>query len=158
MAAKPFKKLTAQQQWDRDRPRIHALKNQVMKDRPGFEEENYRDIILDVSQGKTDSSRNLTARERWQLIERLEELVSPGSRVPVHESRNRPNNMEVPDRAELLGKIEACLTERKLPWSYAESMARRICKKNALEFCGPRDLWKIVAAFGYDAKRKGLQP
>lgn len=152
MAAKPFKKLTAQEQWDRDRPRIHALKNKVMAKLP-FTDQDYRALNLEISQGRTDSSKELTARERFQLIERLEELS--GDRRPGGYP-GRPNNMNVPERAELLGKIEACLTERSLPWSYAEAMARKICRKAALEFCGPRDLWKIIAAFGYDAKRKGL--
>lgn len=162
MSSSPFKKRTDAEQWNIDRPRIHALKNKVMATQPGYGDDNYRDTVLDVSKGRTDSSKELAPHERLELIDRLAWLAGEHQRL-VWQPRNkksypgRPKNMDVPDRATMLKKIEACLTGRKLPWAYAESMAKRICKKDALEFCSPDELHKIVKAFGYDARRKGLR-
>ena len=161
MASRTFKKLTDAEKWNRDRIRIHALKTKVEKTVPGFGEDNYRDLISDVSKARCDSSKDLTAAERFTLIQRLPELAGDDGYKKKSGAKTsypgRPRNMEVPERQDLLEKIEACLASRSLPWAYAEGMVKRICKKDALEFCGPADLRKIVAAFGYDAKRKGLR-
>lgn len=157
MASGNFKQLTPEQKWERDRPRIHALKNKVMKIQPGYSDDNYRDLVLDVSKRRTDSSKGLNERERYELIQRLQELTGESAPPGKKSFPGKPKNMTVPERQDLLEKIEACLASRKLPWAYAEGMANKICKKDKIEFCGPGDLRKIVAAFGYDAKRKGLR-
>lgn len=157
MASRTYKQLSEEEKWERDRPRIHALKNNVMSVQPGYTDDNYRDLVLNVSSGRTDSSKGLTEKERYHLIQRLQELVGDEAPRAKKTYPGKPKNMAVPERQDLLEKIEACLTARSLPWAYAEGMAKKICKKEKLEFCGPRDLLKIVAAFGYDAKRKGLR-
>jgi len=153
MATKPFNRSRFPSAGSRHKTygRIHCLMAEL-----GISDETYRDILH--VQFRKASKSDLSDRQLLQLIDHLESLASPGSRVPNHESRigKKPRNMAVAERKDLMEKIEACLAERQLPWSYAEAMANRICKKKALEFCGPHDLWKIVAAFGYDAKRKGL--
>ena len=128
--------------------RIHCLMTEG-----NISDETYRDILF-VNFNGAASKSDLSERQLLQLIQHLENLPGVKSR-PAYPGR--PKNMAVPTRKDLLEKLEACLAERGLPWAYAESMAERICKKEAIEFCSPRDLWKIVAAFGYDAKRKGLR-
>ena len=53
----------------------------------------------------------------------------------------------------LIGKIEAHLTEHKLHWNYAKGIAKQMFQKDALEFCTENELWRIVAALEYKAKR-----
>ena len=132
--------------------KIHLAKKEL-----GLDEEAYRQMLWNCA--KVHSAGDLDAAGRQAVLDHLQQcgfVGKDGKRRRPAQYPGRPRNMAVPSRKELLEKIEACLTERKLPWSYAETMANRICKKDAIEFCGSDDLWKIVAAFGYDAKRKGL--
>jgi len=56
------------------------------------------------------------------------------------------------DRAPLLSKVDALLAELHRvtgdvkPLSYADGVARRVCKRTSLDFCDPDDLNKVVAA------------
>lgn len=56
------------------------------------------------------------------------------------------------DRAPLLSKVDALLAELHRvtgdikPLSYADGVARRVCKRTSLDFCDPDDLKKVVAA------------
>lgn len=151
-------------QWEKDRPCIHALKNDAIKNKPGFTEDDYRNIILDVSGGRTDSSKECTPAERRDLIERLKDVTGdrrPGRVQNGQKGRKRnsypgrPRNMEAGDRAALLGKIEAQLTEAGRAWAYADGIARNMFKVDKVAWCKPEQLQKIVAALTYDAKRHG---
>ena len=51
-------------------------------------------------------------------------------------------------------KIEAQLTEAGYPWSYADALAKRICKKESISFCDGAELSKIIAALNFDATRR----
>jgi len=162
MAYRPFKKRTDAEQWDIDRPRIHALKNKVITVRPGFSDENYRDIILDISHGKIDSSKDLSAPQRQALITRLSVLAGEEER-PAWQPRDkksyphRPKNMDKPgeSRADQLGKIEALLTVGKKAWAYADSIARNICKVDKVQWVETKDLYKVITALRKQAKREG---
>lgn len=162
MANRPFKKRTDAEQWDIDRPRIHALKNKVMATRPGFGDDNYRDIIADISHGKHDSSRDLSAPQRQSLINRLSVLAGEEDR-PSWQPRdkrsypNRPRNMDRPgeSRADQLGKIEALLTVGKKEWAYADGIARAICKVDKVQWVKTGDLYKIITALRKQAQREG---
>ena len=50
-------------------------------------------------------------------------------------------------------KIEAHLTKHKLHWNYVKGIAKQMFQKEALEFCTENELWRIVAALEYKAKR-----
>lgn len=56
------------------------------------------------------------------------------------------------DRAPLLSKVDALLAElhratgEVKPLSYADGVARRVCKRTSLDFCDVVDLKKVVAA------------
>ena len=98
-----YKKRTLAEQWNIDRPRIHALKNKVMALPLGFSDDNYRDMISDISQGRTDSSKGLKPVERQELIDRLSQLAGEEPRKPW-QSRDkksypgRPKNMNHPGK------------------------------------------------------------
>lgn len=162
MAYKHFKQRSDSEQWDIDRPRIHALKNKVMQVRPGFCEDNYRDIILDISHGKHDSSKDLNAIQRRSLIDRLSVLAGEEPRQawqPRDKTSypNRPKNMDKPgeSRADQLGKIEALLTVGKKEWHYADGIAKRICKIDKIAWVPTGQLYKVITALRMQAKREG---
>jgi hypothetical protein len=150
---------TTADQWNRDRSRIHALLGKVKKAQPGYSDDNYRDTILDISASRADSSKDLTPRERQQLIDRLSELAGEEQRHPGAVSRrpypHRPRNIDHGDRADQLGKIEALLTVGKKPWAYADAIAKRVCKIDKVEWVTTGELYKIIAALTYQAKREG---
>lgn len=129
--------------------KIHIAKKEL-----GLSDEDYRGILAYHFQ--VDSAAKLNDRQCVVMINHLKAKGwKPKSR---DKKRGKPfaGTRPAPGRASLLAKIEAQLTVRQLPWSYAASMAKRICKVDALEFCDVEGLRKIVAAFAYDAKRKGL--
>ena len=163
MALTPYKKRTDAEQWNIDRPRIHALKNKAMATQHGcFTEDNYRDMVSDISKARTDSSKELTAFERQELINRLSHLAGEESR-PVWKPRDkrsyphRPKNMDNhgESRDDQLQKIEALLTVGKKEWAYAHGIAKRICKVDKVQWVPTCDLYKIIAALTYQAKREG---
>jgi len=168
MAQSPFKKRTDAEQWNIDRPRIHALKNKAVAKNPGFNDDNYRDIILDISNGKCSSSTDLSRQQRQELISRLSMLA--GETSPTFQSRRgpgggydkrtypkRPKNMDNhgQSRDEQLKKIEALLTVGKKEWPYADGIARKICKVDKVQWVETHALYKIIAALTYQAKREG---
>lgn len=162
MAYRPFKKRTDAEQWDIDRPRIHVLKNKVMIVRPGFTDDNYRDIILDISHGKINSSKDLSATQRQSLINRLSVLAGEEER-PSWQPRdkrsypNRPKNMDKPgeSRADQLKKIEALLTIGKLPWSYADAIAKQMRLADKIQWVKEADLFKVITALRRKALKEG---
>lgn len=162
MPAKPYKKRTDAEQWDIDRPRIHALKNKAMATQPGFGDGNYRDIILDVSKGRTDSSKELSPRERLELINRLstlagEEPRQPGQPRDKRSYPGRPKNMDKPgsSRADQLAKIEALLTVGKLPWTYADAIAQQMRLADKVQWVDDGDLYRIITALAKRGQKEG---
>lgn len=167
MAYKHFKKRTDAEQWDIDRPRIHALKSKVMQVRPGFADENYRDCIAEISHGRTDSSKELTSIERRSLINHLSVMAGEEQHSsPSFQPRrgpggggypNRPRNMDKPgeSRAEQLKKIEALLTIGKLPWSYADAIAKQMRLADKIAWVKETDLYKIITALRKKAQKEG---
>lgn len=157
----PYKKRTDAQQWDIDRPRIHALKNQVMKARPGYSDENYRDTISQISHNRTDSSKELTERERQSLMDHLSVLAGEEPRKPWQPRDkksypNRPRNMEKKDsRADQLGKIEALLTIGSLPWSYADAIAKQMRLADKIAWVKTEDLYRVITALKKRAQKEG---
>lgn len=152
---------TPDDQWNRDRARIHALLGQVKKAQPGYSDDNYRDTILDVSHGRADSSKDLSEPERRELIERLSTLAGekPAPRKPWGKQNypGRPKNMNKPgqSRDEQLGKIEALLTVGKKEWRYADSIAKNMKLADLVAWVETKDLYKVITALRKQAQREG---
>lgn len=168
MALSPFKKRTDAEQWNIDRPRIHALKNKVMAIQPGFSDDNYRDIVMDISatrpknKGRTDSSKELTAQERQDLIDRLSRLAGeePRQQWQPRNKKNypgRPKNMDNPgvSRDEQLKKIEALLTIGKLSWNYADAIAKQMRLADKIQWVATGDLYRVITALTKKAQKEG---
>lgn len=162
MTYRPFNKLSPEDQWNRDRARIHALLGKVKKAQPGYDDDNYRDTILDISHGRADSSKELTDRERQELIDRLSVLAGEEPRKPWQPKDKRsypgrPKNMDKrgQSRDEQLGKIEALLTVGKKSWAYADAIAKAVCKVDKVAWVKDGDLYKIITALRKQAQRQG---
>lgn len=155
------KRLTAEESWNRDRSRIHALKGKVIKTQPGYDDDNYRDTILNISKGRTDSSTGLKPAERQELINRLSVLAGeePRRAWQPRDKRaypGRPKNMDNNEsRADQLGKIEALLTVGKKSWAYADAIAKAVCKVDKVAWVATHDLYKVITALRKQAKRAG---
>ncbi len=139
---KPLK--TADQLRNTELAQIHIAKAQL-----GMDDDAYRVIMLQVT-GKS-SSKDLTWQGRKALLDHFKKAGFKVKAKPA--GRDKP--VVVKDREALIRKLEAQLAEAKRPWTYADAMAKRICKVERIEWCGPEHLLKIIAALSYDAKRHG---
>lgn len=89
----------------------------------------------------------------WALV--LDHL----NRLTGYDNGRKPNK-PAPDKAALMGKIEAQLADMGLPWHYltsakhGKSMCQRLAGVDALEFATPAGLSKIVAALAYRQKKQ----
>lgn len=123
--------------------RIHCLKREHELD-----DARYRDLVWAI--GRKRSAGELDEHGRLQLIAQLSGQPKPRSRRSYP---GRPHNTDQKARRELT-KIEALLADAGRPWAYAQALARRIAKRDRLEFCGSADLYKIVAALELDARKR----
>jgi len=129
--------------------KIHIAKKDLR-----LTDDEYRAVIAFHFGGKT-SAKELSPRQQAVLLNHFK-AKGWQSKKPKKAGKAPFKNTRPPaGRGPLLAKIEAHLAERDLPWSYANGMAKKICKVDAIEFCDEEMLWKIVAAFEYDSKRKG---
>lgn len=86
----------------------------------------------------------------------LKELRLKGFKSKPRRFPGRPNfgALDISQVA-LMKKIEAYLAEAKRPWKYGHGLAKKIVKRDRLEWCKAHELHKIVAAMEYDARRHG---
>ena len=140
---KPKPKPTAKEvQRKKDLAKIHAMKKQL-----GFDDDTYRDMLEQVTSLR--SAGKLNGVQRGKLIKHLYSL---GAGKAKKSYPGRPHNT---DSNAQMGKIEACLAEAKLPWSYAAKIAKNQCGKEKLEFCNSTELSGVINALLTDAKRHG---
>ena len=135
--------MTADPTRPRDLKLIHAARRQMAWD------DNTSRAILERVTGKS-SAADLNAKERKAV---LDDFARLGWRVKTRKGHRKPGTVGL-DRQKLVDKIEAYLSEAKLPWAYADAMAKRICKVDSVRFCEPDQLHKLVAALEYDQRRR----
>jgi phage gp16-like protein len=97
---------------------LSAIHAQAKK--TGIDEDTRRAMIERLSQGRTNSSADLTAPERAALLTE----IGGGRRPPPKRAGRAPTPADL-DRRAMLGKVEAQLADAKLPWAYAEAILRR---------------------------------
>lgn len=128
----------------KDLAMIHLAKKEL-----GLDDDMYRDILKQCC--GVESSAELDQPNRRKL---LAFFRGRGWGRKDHR-QNRPKNMNVPDRSRLLKKIEALLAEAQRPWSYADTLAKKMWKVDSLTFCEPKHLNGIISALVRDAQRHG---
>lgn len=113
----------------------------IGKSKLGLDEETYRDMLR--AHGGASST---TEMDVAQLERVLAHMKSAGFKAVPAKSRKTPHNLGKGDKGDLMKKIEALLTDAGKPWGYAIAMARRMYKKERVEFCDANELAGIVAA------------
>lgn len=126
----------------RELAKIHLAAKQLGMDRAAYEE-----MLWTVARTKSAGALDAAGRARV-----LDHLKACGFKP---KTAGRPHNIRSSDRRAQLGKIEAFLAEAKRPWSYADALAKRLCKVDSLTFCNAEQLGDIIAALAYDAQRHG---
>lgn len=127
-----------------DLSKIHIAKKDL-----GLDDETYRALLFRVAGVR--SAKDLNPRTTGKVLAEFQRL----GWKPATAKTGRKKPASAPDRAKLIGKIEAFLTEAKRSWSYADGMALHMFKVDRVEWCDSGQLVKLVAALTYDAKRHG---
>lgn len=122
--------------------RIHATKAEL-----GMDDDTYRDMLQSVVGVR--STAKLDRAGRAKVLDRLRALGATGT------PRGRPHNMNTPARAPLLSKIEALLADQKLPWSYADAIARQMYRRDRVTFCDETQLTALVVALTKRQAKRG---
>ncbi|WP_448646771.1 gp16 family protein [Pseudomonas mohnii] len=125
--------------------KIHIAKKDL-----GLDDETYRALLARVAGVR--SAKDLNPRQIGAVLAEFGRLGWESTPAKKH-GRKAPT--AAPDRAKLVGKIEAFLAEAKRSWAYADGMAMRMFKVERVEWCEPGQLVKLVAALTYDARRHG---
>jgi len=134
---KPSANTIADAKRKRELAKIHIAKAAL-----GLDDDTYRALLMDVT--GVDSSSKLHAKQRAAVLERFE---SKG-----WTSKNNKNNTHgkspttTTDKAGLMSKIGALLADQKLPWSYANGIAKQMYKVACVDWCDQRQLRGIITA------------
>lgn len=117
---------------------------QIVRRNAQMEDAEYRALLIAVT-GKS-RTRHMTCVEMGKVLDRLAEMGFPSEAKLAFERVGK-------GRRAMLSKIDAQLKAQGRPRTYLDSMAKQICKVDALEFCTPLMLNKLIAALAYDAQR-----
>lgn len=133
----------------RDLAKIHIAKKQL-----GMDETTYREMLNAVA--GVGSAADLDERGRAKVIKHLQNIgFKPMPRPGKSLQRRKMKTTVSPakDRAPLLSKIGAILADLKLPWEYANGMAKKMFKVDRVTWLRPEQLHKLTAALAYHQKR-----
>lgn len=128
------------------RRRAELAKIHLQAKELGLDTDTYRDVLRVVA--GVHSARDLDGAGRQRVIRHFNAKLGRNERT--HRA-DAPHNL---DAKPLLAKIGALLADGGKPWAYADALARRICRRDRLAFCGDAELCKIVAALSYDQQRR----
>jgi phage gp16-like protein len=124
---------------------IHIAKKQL-----GLDEDGYREIIFNVTGCK--SAALLDLKGRADLVDYFKGMGFK----PVHKSA-RKSGLDVKpasDKEGIFSKISAILTDLKLPWTYADGMAKKMFRVDRVKWLSPDQLHKLMVALIYHQKRR----
>lgn len=128
----------------KDLAKIHIAKKDL-----GLDDATYREMLFNITGFR--SAADLDSKQRWAVIKHLR---TKGYRSK-HKSAKASgmNKTTAPDRAPLLSKIGAILFRLRLPWAYADGMAKRMFGVDKVRWLRPDQLHKVTAALIYHQKR-----
>lgn len=128
----------------RDLAKIHIAKKQL-----GLNDETYREMLRNID--GVSSAADLDQRGRSKVLGHLRKLgFKSAHRSAKASGMHRP---AATDRAPMIAKIGAILSELKLPWCYADGIAKRMFRIDKVRWLEPKQLHKLVAALVYMQKR-----
>lgn len=112
---------------------IHIAKKEL-----GLDDDTYRSIVSLMSNGRTNSSGELDDGERSKLIDHF---IGRGWKKQTH-AKPEVDAARTP----IMGKVGALLADMKLPWAYADGMAKKMFNKPKIQWCDHAQLSAIVTA------------
>jgi len=128
--------------------RAELAKIHLAKKALGLDDDAYRDVLKNVC--SVDSSATLDSKGRFKLLKHFESLGWTNTRPKYGNKPNAGKGKEA-----LMSKVEALLADSRLPWSYADAMAKRMFKVEKVAWLDAVQLRKLVAALQISANRKG---
>lgn len=133
------------------RKAIHVLRRQL-----GLERDVYESILQRVA--GVASSTQLDDAGRDRVLDELRRLA--GEAAPTSKPRKsypgKPHNFYSTAMPEMAAKIEAQLADMKLPWSYADSIAKRMFRIERVAWVRDEaQLRSIIAALHVEAEKRG---
>jgi phage gp16-like protein len=131
---------------------IHAAKRTLDMD-----EGTYRDILERVSGTKGQAKRSAMDLTPSQLAAVLDEFKRLGGLRSSRKTKGKPANFNSSAMPEMITKVEALLADMKLPWSYADSIARRQFGIDYVAWCRTQDqLRSVIAALDVEQQKRAL--
>jgi phage gp16-like protein len=123
---------------------------QIGKKALGMCDDSYRILLKDMF-GK-QSAKDLTETEKGKLLDRFQKLGFKPTKKKAYPGK--PKNF---GQNEPLAKIEAQLADMKLPWSYADAIAKRQFGIDKVEWIKTRYQFSaIIAALHVEQEKLGL--
>lgn len=129
---------------NREKALIHIAKAQLR-----MSERRYREILGNLG---VSSSKELDYDGFKELMKRFR--VAGFKSIESSEKKSGMHRKWPEDRAPMLGKIEAILTDLKLPWSYADGIAKEMFGTDRLKWCDSEQTYKILQALIMHQKRQ----
>lgn len=131
---------------------IHAAKRTLDMD-----EGSYRDLLERVSATLGKPRRSAKDMTPSQLAAVLDEFKRLGGLRPSPKTKGKPRNFDSHAMPEMITKVEALLADMKLPWSYADSIAKRQFGIERVAWCRTQDqLRSIIAALDVEQEKRAL--
>jgi len=134
---------------------------QIERKNAGIDEDTWSEMKKSVG---VSSTRELSRSQFLELLGRIGRLKKNASRrsgakpfKPVHSSAYASGMHVAPpeDRAAMLSKIEAILTDLRLPWQYADGMAKKMFGVERLRWLDGDQTYRLLQALCvYQRRRK----
>lgn len=118
----------------RELAQIHIAKSDL-----GLDDDTYRALLKDVA--GVDSAAKLNAKQRTAVLERFKTK----GWVNKKQNRGKSPSTAIP-KEPLMSKIGALLADMKLPWSYANGIAKQMYKVSRVDWCNQNQLRGIITA------------
>lgn len=139
---------TKEQRVAGQRKAIHALRRKL-----GLDRDVYEEILMRL--GGVTTSTKLSADA---LAAVLDELRLKAGEKPRVAYPGKPHNFDaaraMPD---MIAKVEAQLADMKLPWAYADSIAKRMHGVDRVAWCRTEEqLRDIIAALHVEQEKRAL--
>lgn len=140
-----------------DARRAELAKIHIAMKQLGMDRDTYEAMLWTIARVK--SAGDLNSEGRQQVLEHMKSRgFKPVQKKAPKYASQRGSKPAVPaDRQGQIGKIEALLADAGRPWEYVEGMARRMGHVDALRFCTPEQLGKLIAALVIDQRRRAAK-
>ncbi|XAI95370.1 hypothetical protein [Leptolyngbya phage Lsp-JY19] len=131
---------------------IHAARRTL-----DLDEGAYRDLIerASATSGRPVRSAKLLTPAQIEAV--LDEFRRLGGLRSSPKTKGKPANFNSNAMPEMITKVEALLADMKLPWSYADSIAKRQFGIERVAWCRTQDqLRSIIAALHVEQEKRAL--